>query len=319
MTLFFKQLPKHLTLIIILMLATCTWAKGVYMTADQFLQASFPNTEPEPQVLWLDAELKEQISKILSRPYRSLRIRYWQRDNRSAWIFDEIGKERPITIGLILNGDDLPELMTLFFKQLPKRLTLIIMLMLAPCIWAKGVYMTADQFLQASFPNTEPEPQVLWLDAELKEQISKILSRPYRSLRIRYWQRDNRSAWIFDEIGKERPITIGLILNKQQIESVQILAFRESRGEEVKYPFFTDQFQGLELNEKNNLSQHIDGITGATLSVNAVKRAAKLALFLSQEVLNRQALNQEILNQQMLNQQVLDQPSQEKSSSVSAQ
>jgi len=169
--------------------------------------------------------------------------------------------------------------------------------------------MTADQFLQARFTDTAPKPQILWLNAELKEQISKILSRPYRGLRIRYWQLEHRSAWIFEEIGKEMPITIGLVINEQQIESVDILAFRESRGGEVKYPFFTDQFQGTTLNKKNKLSQHIDGITGATLSVEAVKRAAKLALF----------LNRQVLSQETLNQQTLDNPSQEKTSSVPAQ
>jgi len=186
------------------------------------------------------------------------------------------------------------------YKPLSKLLTLAALLILAPAIWAKGVYMTAEQFIQSSFPVNKPTPQVIWLNAELKAEISKFLYRPYRGLRVRYWQQNNRSAWIFDEIGKERPITIGLIVNQQQIESVKILAFRESRGWEVKYDFFTDQFQGIELKEQAKLSQHIDGITGATLSVNAVKRAAKLALFLNQQALGQQ-------------------PSQEKSSSVTAQ
>lgn len=169
-------------------------------------------------------------------------------------------------------------------KCLSKLLTLVILLIIAPGIWAKDVYMTAEQFLAQSFPNAQPEKQTVWLNEELKQQISEIIYRPYRQLRVRYWQLDNRSAWIFDEIGKERPITIGLVLNEQKIESVNILAFRESRGWEVKYAFFTDQFQNIELDQQQNLSQHIDGITGATLSVNAVKRAAKLALFLSEHL-----------------------------------
>ena len=143
--------------------------------------------------------------------------------------------------------------------------------------------MTAEQFLQHSFPEAKPEAQVVWLNDELKQEISTFIYRDYRKLRVRYWRQEQRSAWIFDEIGKERPITIGLVLNGQEIESVKILAFRESRGGEVKYDFFTNQFSGLKLTEKHKLSDHIDGITGATLSVNAVKRAAQLALFLNQQ------------------------------------
>ena len=170
------------------------------------------------------------------------------------------------------------------YTSLAKLLTLSALLVLAPSIWAKGAYMSAEQFIQSSFPVNQPTSQVIWLNAEIKAEISNFLYRPYRGLRVRYWQQDSRSAWIFDEIGKERPITIGLIVNQQQIESVKILAFRESRGWEVKYDFFTAQFKNIELNKKHKLSQHIDGITGATLSVNAVKRAAQLALFLSQQV-----------------------------------
>lgn len=178
-------------------------------------------------------------------------------------------------------------------KALTRLLVLTGLMLLAPGIFAKGIYMTADEFLQNTFPKTQPEPQVIWLNAELKAEISKFLYRPYRGLRARYWQHQNRSAWIFDEIGKERPITIGVVVNNQQLEAVKILAFRESRGGEVRHSFFTDQFQGVTLTEKNKLSQIIDGITGATMSVNAVKRASQLALFLEREALNQQALKEQ--------------------------
>lgn len=178
------------------------------------------------------------------------------------------------------------------FKALIRSFSLITLFLLAAATWAKGVYLTSDQFLQQTFADTVPKSQVIWLNAELKAELSELLSRPYRGLRIRYWQQHDRSAWIFDEIGKEMPITIGVVLNKQQVESVNILAFRESRGGEVRYPFFTDQFKGIGLTEKHKLNQNIDGVTGATLSVAAVKRATKLALFLNQEVIKQQALRQ---------------------------
>ena len=65
---------------------------------------------------------------------------------------------------------------------------------------------------------------------------------------------------------------------------MQVLIYRESHGWEVRYPFFTDQFKGLERDDSNNLNKKIDGISGATLSVNALTRLSKLALYLDQEV-----------------------------------
>ena len=61
---------------------------------------------------------------------------------------------------------------------------------------------------------------------------------------------------------------------------VKVLIFRESRGWEVRYPFFTDQFKGATLVTDNNLDRKIDGITGATLSVNALTKLGRIALLL---------------------------------------
>jgi hypothetical protein len=104
------------------------------------------------------------------------------------------------------------------------------------------------------------------------------------ALRLRYWQEGERTAWILEDIGKDKPITLGITVARQQIERVDVLAFRESRGWEIRYPFFTSQFSGLTLAEDGYLSKPIDGITGATLSVRAVERVARLALWLDAQV-----------------------------------
>ncbi len=162
-------------------------------------------------------------------------------------------------------------------------LLLSLLLFTANSLSAKGIYMTAEAFINTSFPTKKPQPSRLWLTPESKEQVSKILNRSYPNLRVRYWSHETRTAWIFDEIGKELPITIGIIINSDAIESVSILAFRESRGGEVRYPFFTQQFSGTQLDPELDLDRHIDGITGATLSVEAVVRAARLALYLHRQ------------------------------------
>lgn len=77
------------------------------------------------------------------------------------------------------------------------------------------------------------------------------------------------------------------MINDNKIESIKVLAFRESRGWEVRHPFFTDQFSDAALKENKQLDKHIDGISGATLSVKAMTKMARLALFLHQEIERR--------------------------------
>lgn len=148
---------------------------------------------------------------------------------------------------------------------------------------ARGVYLSLPAFLEQAF-GAAPEAGVLWLSGEQRQQATAILGHPFQQLRVRYWNRDGRSAWVLEEIGKERPITIGLVVEQEHLQQVRILEFRESRGWEVRYPFFTAQFEGASLTPDLRLDRSIDGITGATLSVRAVTRAARLALWLAQQL-----------------------------------
>jgi hypothetical protein len=145
---------------------------------------------------------------------------------------------------------------------------------------ARGVYQTPEAFLEEIFKGAPPQPRVVWLRGDIRESTDEIMGHRYPGLRIRYWREDNRTAWILDEIGKERPITTGLVINDNAIELVRVLEFRESRGWEVRHPFFTDQFKGTSLTDDNRIDRHIDGISGATLSVRALEKLARLALYL---------------------------------------
>jgi hypothetical protein len=156
-------------------------------------------------------------------------------------------------------------------------------------VLGKGVYMTSEDFLAESFSSTQPLIESLWLTNEIRDAAKKIFNHAYPGLRIRYWRDSEesaqRTAWIINEIGKTRPITIGITIANYKIERVRILEFRESRGGEVRMPFFTRQFVGLTLQASNSqLSETIDGVTGATLSVKAVKKSARFALLLHQLV-----------------------------------
>ena len=144
---------------------------------------------------------------------------------------------------------------------------------------ARGIYQTDEAFLIETFHNDVPKSQVVWLKGDLQQNIRDILGHNYAGLRIRYWHKDGRKAWILEEIGKERPITFGIITVEDNVEKVTVLAFRESRGGEIRYPAFTQQFNAAKLLD-NKLDRHIDGISGATLSVRAMTAVVTLALYL---------------------------------------
>ena len=145
-------------------------------------------------------------------------------------------------------------------------------------------YLGRDEFLQLAFGDMQPEMHTLWMTADIKTAAKGAVGWVPVALRLRYWQAGERTAWILEDIGKDKPITLGVTVSGKQIERVDVLAFRESRGWEIRYPFFTTQFSGLSLAEDGYLSEPIDGITGATLSVRAVERVARLALWLDTQV-----------------------------------
>jgi len=145
--------------------------------------------------------------------------------------------------------------------------------------------LSQAELSQTKLSPTEVSQAVLWLDEETKQAARHILGHPYRGMRVRYWISGERMAWILDEIGKDEPITIGVVTEQERILKVKVLDFRETRGGEVRYDFFTKQYIGVGLDENNRLDSHIDGITGATLSVWAVTHVTELALYLSRQVM----------------------------------
>lgn len=165
--------------------------------------------------------------------------------------------------------------------------------MLAIALWivasvarAQGVYMEADEFLETAFPEGEPATKTLWITEALRAPVEELLGHRFNALRVRYWAHEDKTAWIVDEIGKEKPITIGVVVRSDAVETVRVLEFREIRGWEVRYPFFTDQFDGAHFVDgrrggRQRLDRQIDGITGATLSVGAVTRVVEVVLFLN--------------------------------------
>ena len=146
---------------------------------------------------------------------------------------------------------------------------------------AEKVYEKPSIFMKRHF-GTLPKTQLLDLSGAQEKQLKSILGHSYPAKKIRYWQGNGKTAWILEEVGKSQPITTGIIVKAGKIAEIKVLVYRESHGWEVTRPFFTKQFVGASLNGKT-LNKKIDGIVGATLSVNALKKLSAAALYLSQQ------------------------------------
>jgi hypothetical protein len=149
---------------------------------------------------------------------------------------------------------------------------------------AKGVYQTPLAFLEQTFNGKVPDVSTVWITKDKKQIISDILQHSPAFIRVKYWQSHTKTAWILNEVGKEKPITVGVVIDGGQIEQLKVLEFRESRGWEVKHDFFTRQFNNASLKEDMQLNKSIDGISGATLSVRALKKIARIVLYLEQQI-----------------------------------
>lgn len=156
-------------------------------------------------------------------------------------------------------------------------------LCITPTLYAEEVYQSPEEFLANTFSEI-PQPERLTLAGDLGKDVKKILGHRYKKIRVPYWQDGCRSAWILEEIGKERYITTGFVVNSQGLEKVKVLIFRESRGWEVKHDFFGQQFIDASLTKNNKLDKRIDNISGATLSVNAITNISRMALLLHDHI-----------------------------------
>lgn len=156
---------------------------------------------------------------------------------------------------------------------------------------ATGLVLAGDispqDFLGRVFEQNLPEMQVHVLTATEKTDLEAILQHPLASQRLRFWRNNDDSVWILDEIGKHKPITAAFWLHNGHIKEAQVLVFRESRGWEIKNPRFLAQYQNQSLNASLQLSTPVDGISGATLSVRAMDKMARMALYLEKNLSQR--------------------------------
>jgi len=147
-------------------------------------------------------------------------------------------------------------------------------------------YATPEQALQEAFPRAEAfvlRPS--WLDAAARRRLETSLRRPLPSplepVYLAYGpaERFLGYAVVAEEIGKYRPMSLLVALTAQlQVQEVQLLVYRESRGMDVRRRRFLKQFEGKDALSSLRLGGDIMNVTGATLSARAVALGVKRVL-----------------------------------------
>ena len=122
-------------------------------------------------------------------------------------------------------------------------------------------YLTVEQAQQVLFPGAA----LTSLDLKRRERV---------------WRAADAGWFVVDEVlGKHELITYAVALDRQgRVRGVEILAYRESHGGEIRDPQWRLQFAGKTAHDPLVLDRDIRNISGATLSCRHVTDGVKRIL-----------------------------------------
>ena len=93
-------------------------------------------------------------------------------------------------------------------------------------------------------------------------------------------------AYLDNVKGKSQPITYAVFFDSQgRVERSHIIKYREPIGGEVSNQYWLNQFFGKSWESDYKIGSDIDGISGATISVNAVTRGIHRSTFIVEYLL----------------------------------
>ncbi len=137
-------------------------------------------------------------------------------------------------------------------------------------------YLSADQAARQMFPDADTfEPRTLTLDAaQLRELEARGVKPRSAAWAVRLALRGGQPLGVVvtdDVVGKFELISyaVGLDLDAR-VRQIEILAYRESHGHEVRLPAWRRQFVGKGPGAAMRVGEDIANISGATLSCQHV-------------------------------------------------
>ena len=94
---------------------------------------------------------------------------------------------------------------------------------------------------------------------------------------------------ILDNVkGKSQPITYAVFFDETgAVSQSHIIKYREPIGGQVSHKYWLGQFLGKSTDSEYQVGTDIDGISGATISVNAVTRGIHRCTFIAKYWINK--------------------------------
>jgi thiamine biosynthesis lipoprotein len=140
------------------------------------------------------------------------------------------------------------------------------------------VYLTREEALKLAFPNATARAERQTNFPEAERAASGLPAE------LHWWrfERDGELlgyACIDDVLGKEQPITFLLATDPTlKIRSIEILAYRESHGGEVRRADWRAQFAGKDPDSPLRVGRDVKNIAGATISCRNLTNGVRVRL-----------------------------------------
>ncbi len=146
---------------------------------------------------------------------------------------------------------------------------IVLGLVLAPVMSANAdVFFTLEEARTALWKDTPMQAVPIILTEAQVNAIEEASDIRVLTNKINAWKTETGGWFIVDQvIGKHEMIDMAVALNADgTVKGLEVMKYVESYGGEVKHHKWLAQFQGRGIENHLKLDQHIDNISGATLS-----------------------------------------------------
>jgi len=159
-------------------------------------------------------------------------------------------------------------------------------------------FLTREQALRVAFPRSASiEKKLVLPTPEQRAALEQRIGASNVPRVFTFWigrdehGRADGCAVIDDVLGKSEPITYMLVVEPdRRVRAIEILAYRESRGGEVRQPSWRAQFAGKSATSPLEVGRDIRNVAGATISCRAVTDGVRHQLALLEALAGREEI-----------------------------